>query len=128
MQASLRAPRANPDATAIISNDRTLSYGELDRLSNQLARELLNQGVGTNELVAVVMQKGWEQIVAVLGILKSGAAYLPVDASMPTERLHYLLDFGQARIAVTQACQDAAIDWPTDTLRIRIGDAKPRGV
>ena len=115
---------AGPDATAIISNDRTLSYGELDRLSNQLARELQNRGVGTNELVAVVMQKGWEQIVAVLGILKAGAAYWPVDASMPAERLHYLLGFGQARIAVTQSCRGAAIDWPGETLRIRIGDAQ----
>jgi len=70
----------------------------------------------------VVMQKGWEQIVAVLGILKSGAAYLPVDASMPAERLHYLLEFGEARIAVTQVCQDAAIDWPADTIRIRVSD------
>ena len=94
----------------------------MDQLSNQLARQLLDQGVKTNELVAVVMQKGWEQIIAVLGILKSGAAYLPIDASMPTERLHYLLEFGEARIAVTQVCQDAAIEWPAETIRIRISD------
>ena len=118
----LTAAATTPDAPAVIANDRTLTYGELDQLSNQLAHQLQAQGVTTNELVAVVMQKGWEQIVAVLGILKSGAAYLPVDASMPAERLHYLLEFGEARIAVTQVCQDAAIDWPADTIRIRVSD------
>jgi amino acid adenylation domain-containing protein len=117
-----RNTAATPDAPAVIANDRCLSYAELDQLSNQLAHQLQAQGVQTNELVAVVMQKGWEQVVAVLGILKAGAAYLPIDASMPAERLHYLLEFGEARIAVTQVCQDAAIDWPADTIRLRISD------
>jgi amino acid adenylation domain-containing protein len=118
----IRNAAAEPDAPAVIANDRTLSYGELDKLSNQLAHQLQAEGVRTNELVAVVMQKGWEQVVAVLGILKAGAAYMPVDAAMPKERLHYLLDFGEARIAVTQVCQDAAIDWPAETKRLRISD------
>ncbi len=117
-----RSAAATPTASAVIANDRCLSYAELDQLSNQLAHQLQSQGVGKNELVAVVMQKGWEQIVAVLGILKAGGAYLPIDAAMPTERLHYLLEFGQARIAVTQVCQDAAIDWPADTIRLLISD------
>ncbi|MDG1463139.1 MAG: amino acid adenylation domain-containing protein [Gammaproteobacteria bacterium] len=112
-----------PDAPAIISNDRCLTYGELDELSNQLAHRLSEHNVKPDELVAVVMQKGWEQVVAVLGILKAGAAYLPVDATMPTERLHYLLEYGEARIAVTQGCQDAAIEWPEATTRIRINEA-----
>jgi amino acid adenylation domain-containing protein len=120
----LRSAASTPDAAAVIANDRTLTYAELDRLSNQLAHQLQTQGVSKNELVAVVMQKGWEQVVAVLGILKAGAAYLPVEATMPTERLHYLLDFGQVRIAVTQVCQDAAIDWPENTVRLRISDAE----
>ncbi|HJP04030.1 MAG: hypothetical protein CL799_04650 [Chromatiales bacterium] len=112
----------SPEADAIIANDRTLTYGELDKLSNQLAHKLRDQGIQTNELVAVVMQKGWEQVVAVLGILKAGGAYLPIDASMPAERLHYLLEFGEARVAITQVCQDAAIDWPAATTRLIIGD------
>ena len=113
---------ANPDAPAVLASDMSLTYGELDRLSNQLANQLTDAGVQRNELVAVVMQKGWEQVVAVLGILKSGAAYMPVDAAMPAERLHYLLDFGQVRVAVTQNCQDAAIDWPDGVQRLRVSD------
>jgi amino acid adenylation domain-containing protein len=118
----LQAAKATPAAPAIIANDRCLTYAELDEMSNRLANKLVAAGVTTNELVAVVMQKGWEQVVAVLGILKSGGAYLPIDASMPTERLHYLLEFGEARIAVTQVCQDAAIEWPTATQRFIVSD------
>ena len=113
---------AQPDAPAVIASDVSLSYSDIDRLSNQVANALLERGLKTNELVAVVMQKGWEQVVAVLGILKAGGAYMPVDAAMPAERLHYLLDFGQARIAVTQNCQDAAIDWPDNIERLRVSD------
>lgn len=120
----VRQAAATPDAPAVVASDRSLTYGELDRLSNQLASQLQSQGVRTNELVAVVMQKGWEQIVAVLGILKSGAAYLPVDAAMPAERLHYLLKFGEVRTAVTQVCQDAAIDWPANIHRLRVSDTE----
>ncbi|MDP7042009.1 MAG: amino acid adenylation domain-containing protein, partial [Gammaproteobacteria bacterium] len=122
-----RQAAKSPDAQAVISSERTLTYGELDKLSNQLAHRLCDQGIQPNELVAVVTQKGWEQIVAVLGILKAGGAYLPVDASMPAERLHYLLDFGQARIAVTQVCQDAAIDWPAATTRLIVSDEELEG-
>ena len=114
---------AQPDAPAVLASDRCLTYAELDALSNRLAHQLLATGVGSNELVAVVMQKGWEQIAAVLGILKAGAAYMPVDAAMPTERLHYLLDTGNVRVAITQTCQDAAINWPANIQRLHVSDA-----
>jgi amino acid adenylation domain-containing protein len=58
----------------------------------------------------------------VLGILKAGAAYLPIDVAMPAERLHYLLDFGAVQLAVTQGCQDAAIEWPDGIQRFSVTD------
>ena len=119
----ITAAAQNPDAPAVISTERTLTYGELDSLSNQLAHQLRDAKVKPNQLVAVVMQKGWEQVVAVLGILKAGAAYLPIDASMPSERLHYLLDFGEVKVAVTQRCQDAAIEWPGNVQRFSVSDS-----
>ncbi|MDP8934422.1 MAG: AMP-binding protein, partial [Cyanobacteriota bacterium] len=76
--------------SAVITSTRTLTYEELYRRSNQVAHRLRKLGTRPNQLVAVVMEKGWEQIVAVLGILASGAAYLPVDAALPKERLWYL--------------------------------------
>ena len=64
-------------------------------MSNQLGRRLRELGARPNTLVAVVMDKGWEQPVATLGILAAGAAYLPVDASLPAERVAWLLEHGQ---------------------------------
>ncbi len=60
--------------------------------------------------VAVVLEKGWEQLVAALAILESGAAYLPVDPALPTERIHHLLGFGQVRLAVSRPTTAAALE------------------
>ncbi|HBL28879.1 MAG TPA: hypothetical protein DD490_18755, partial [Acidobacteria bacterium] len=66
-------------APAVRTADRTLTYAELAERSGRIAAWLGRRGAQTNRLVAVVMSKGWEQVVAVLGILRSGAAYLPID-------------------------------------------------
>ena len=69
-------------------------------------------GACPNTLVAVVMEKGWEQVVAVLGILQSGAAYLPIDPALPEERVWYLLRHGEARIVLTQPWLATTLAWP----------------
>src|SRR5206468_3941855 len=71
---------------AVITAERVLTYAELDRLACRIGRRLRQSGAQPNRLVAVVMDKGWEQVAAVLGVLYSGAAYLPIDASLPPER------------------------------------------
>ncbi|MEG3918362.1 amino acid adenylation domain-containing protein [Microcoleus sp. T3_A4] len=103
---------------AIITRDRTLTYEELYRRSNQVAHRLRKLGARPNQLVAVVMEKGWEQIVAVLGILASGAAYLPVDAALPKERLWYLLENGEVEIVLTQSQLNQRLEWPENVRRI----------
>ncbi|MEG4227994.1 amino acid adenylation domain-containing protein [Microcoleus sp. N9_B2] len=103
---------------AVITRDRTLTYEELYRRSNQVAHRLRNLGVRPNQLVAVVMEKGWEQVVAVLGILASGAAYLPVDAALPKERLWYVLDNGEVEIVLTQSQLNQRLEWPENVWRI----------
>lgn len=105
-----RQAQLRPDAPAIVAPDRTLTYAELDRLSNHLARSLRELGARPNELVAVVMHKGWEQIAAVLAVLRSGAAYLPIDAALPAARIEHLLAAGEARIALTQPSTAARLD------------------
>ena len=75
-----------PGFTAVISTARTLCYGEVARLSDALARELRTRGVGPSVLVAITMRRGWEQVVATIGALKAGAAYLPIDPSLPADR------------------------------------------
>jgi pyochelin synthetase len=109
-----------PNHPAVIAADRTLTYGELYRVSNQVGRRLRELGATPNTLVAVVMEKGWEQTVAALGILRSGAAYLPIDADTPAERLRYLLQHSEAKIVLTQSSVDPRLEWPQGIERLRI--------
>ncbi|HJT56498.1 MAG TPA: amino acid adenylation domain-containing protein [Ktedonobacteraceae bacterium] len=97
---------------AVIAPGRTLTYGTLQRVSNRLGRHLRRAGAAPNTLVAVVMEKGWEQVVAVLGILKAGAAYLPIDANLPEERLWYLLKHGEVHLVLTQPWLVETLAWP----------------
>lgn len=111
----LRQAAQNPDQLAIITPQRRLSYSEVRTGAVLLAYQLRQLGVRPNQLVAVVMEKGWEQVVAVLGILMSGAAYLPIDASTPDERFHYLLAQGNVDIVLTQSFLVARVNWPAHT-------------
>ncbi|MCF6526373.1 condensation domain-containing protein, partial [Streptomyces sp. JJ36] len=80
--------RDRGDHPAVLTPDRTLTYAELDTRAARIAHHLrTDRNAKPGELVAIVMHKGWEQAVAALGILQSGAAYLPLDAAWPTRRL-----------------------------------------
>jgi amino acid adenylation domain-containing protein len=81
-----------PDATAAVLGRERLSYRELDRRANRLARHLQQLGVGTEALVAVCVERSLELPVAILGVLKAGAAFLPLDAAYPHDRLAFMLD------------------------------------
>lgn len=111
-----------PQQPAIISPKLTLTYAELDRLSNYIGIQLRDLGVRPNQLVAVVMQKGWEQLVAVLGILKSGAAYLPIDPSLPPERLNWLLNNAEVVIALTQPWLEPTLNFAPQIKWLTIDD------
>jgi amino acid adenylation domain-containing protein len=105
---------AHPDRAAVLSLRRELTYGALAREVRSLASRLRRRGAAPQTLVAVVMEKGWEQVVAVLAILEAGAAYLPIDPGYPSERVAYLLKHGQAQLALTQPWLSKKIDWPED--------------
>ena len=85
-----QAARA-PDAPAVVSGDVTLSYGELNVRANRLARHLVTLGAGPGRLVAVAMPRSADLMVAVLGVLKSGASYVPVDPAYPADRIGFML-------------------------------------
>lgn len=106
-----------PHQAAVISSARTLTYEELYRYSHRIGRHLKQLGARPNTLVAVVMEKGWEQVAAVMGILQSGAAYLPIDTNLPKERLWYLLEHGQASLALTQSWLNDRLEWPPNVQR-----------
>ncbi|GAA0712654.1 amino acid adenylation domain-containing protein [Dactylosporangium roseum] len=112
--------RRHPDRVAVIAADRRLTYGELDRRATRLARTLRRAGAGPGRLVAVVMEKGWEQFVAVYGVLTAGAAYLPIDPAVPADRIAYLLRDGEAGLVLTQSALDRRLRWPASVRRISV--------
>ncbi|MEO1560282.1 MAG: amino acid adenylation domain-containing protein, partial [Cyanobacteria bacterium J06632_19] len=108
----------NPDKPAIVTSNLSLSYQELSDRTQTLAIELQELGVQQNQLIAVVMCKGWEQIVAVLGILTAGAAYVPIDPELPKERRFQILQQAQINYVVTQPWLDDSLEWENNITRI----------
>jgi amino acid adenylation domain-containing protein len=109
-----------PERIAVIAPDRRLTYAELAQRSNQVGHTLRRLGARPNQLVAVVMEKGWEQVVAVLGVLAAGSAYLPIDPGLPKERLWYLLENGEVDIVLTQSWLDQRLEWPANVERVYV--------
>jgi amino acid adenylation domain-containing protein len=116
----LRQVQAQPQHPALVAGARTLSYGELYQQASQVAQWLRSCGARPNTLVAVVMDKGWEQVVAVLGAVMAGAAYLPVDSNLPTERRLYVLEHSQASLVLTQSWLDLHQEWPVTLHRLSV--------
>ena len=92
---------ATPEASAVVFNDETLSYAELNRRANQLARRLIALGVVPDSLVAIVLERSPDMIVALLAVLKAGGAYVPLDPDYPDERLAFMLEDCAAQILIT---------------------------
>jgi amino acid adenylation domain-containing protein len=96
-----------PGAAAVTFEERTLSYGELNERANRLAHSLIGRGVGPGSLVGLCFERSVELVVGVLGVLKAGAAYLPLDPDYPQARLaHMLEDAGPALILCTATLRE----------------------
>lgn len=113
-----------PEATAVIAAPLCLSYGELRARARHLGARLQALEARPNQLVALVMAPGWEQILATLGILYSGAAYLPLDPKLPIERMHLILLRAEVRLVLTQAHLLDSIKWPANVTCLAL-DAAP---
>ena len=94
--------RRTPNAVALSYEDTSLTYLELNERSNQLAHHLCSLGVGPDSPVALCLERGIEMIVGILGVLKAGGAYLPLDPVYPSERLAFMLADAKPRVLVTQ--------------------------
>jgi len=92
----------DPMQVAVISEDAQLTYGELNAKANQLARALRNRGVGRESLVGICIDRSLDMAVGILGILKAGAAYLPLDPDYPAERLAWLLNDSNVSLVLTK--------------------------
>ncbi|MET7732911.1 amino acid adenylation domain-containing protein, partial [Streptomyces sp. NPDC005402] len=113
-----------PDAPAVLAGGESLTYRQLDRRSNALAAELIERGAGPGRLVAVLLPRSVDLMVALLGVLKSGAAYVPVDPAYPAERIAVILQDSAPALAVT-ADPDLA---PAGLVTVRPGTAEADAV
>jgi amino acid adenylation domain-containing protein len=98
-----RQAAAQPGAPAVVYGDHSLTYAELNRLANQLAHRLIALGIVADDRVALCVERSVEMVVGILGILKAGAAYVPLDPAQPADRLAYMLNDCAPRALVTQA-------------------------
>jgi amino acid adenylation domain-containing protein len=89
-----------PDAVAVVFLDQTLTYQELNRQANRLARRLQERGIGPDKIVALSMERSLEMVIAMLAVLKAGGAYLPLDVNWPVERLNYMLENSRAHLGL----------------------------
>ena len=92
----------DPNAVALRQGDRQLSYGELNAKANQLAHRLRALGVKPDDLVAVLVQRSVEMVIALLATLKAGGAYVPLDPAYPAQRLAYMLEDSAPKVILTQ--------------------------
>jgi amino acid adenylation domain-containing protein len=123
--AFLARARQQPDAPAVIAPGQSLSYQQLLRRASQVAHLLHARGAAPNTLVAIVMDCGWEQVVAALGILLAGAAYLPIDADLPEARLTHHLQHGEVSLVLTQSWLRERIPWPRGVELLSLDTLEP---
>jgi amino acid adenylation domain-containing protein len=109
-----------PDAPAVIFEEQCLSYAELDARANRLARYLVCLGAGPERLVAIALPRSAEMIIAVLAVLKSGAAYVPVDPAYPADRMAFMLADTRPVAVLTTA--EAGLDVPYGTPTVAVDD------
>jgi amino acid adenylation domain-containing protein len=123
----------NPHATAVVFEDEQLSYEELNRRANRLAHQLRELGVGPEMRVGVLMERSLEMILAVLGVLKAGGTYVPLDPSWPSERLRWIASTLGIGCLLTEYAQLRAIhelQWKlphlTDVICLDVETPRPR--
>ena len=92
-----------PEAVALSFEGRSMTYRELDEASNRLAHLLVGQGAGPGQCVALLLSRSAEAIVAILAVLKTGAAYVPIDPAVPAARIEFMLADAAPIAAITTA-------------------------
>ncbi len=94
--------KKSPQAVAVVFGEQELNYRELNERANRLAHVLMDEGIGPEDVVALALPRSLEMIVALLGILKAGAAYLPIDPDYPAERIAFMLEDAQVAVLLVQ--------------------------
>jgi amino acid adenylation domain-containing protein len=116
-----RQAAATPEAIALITEDATLTYATLDSRSNRFGQVLMARGIGFGMLVGVCLTRGPDLVPALLGILKAGAAYVPLDPGFPKDRLHYMAEDAGVSLVITDAANAPLCGVPREK-QLRIDD------
>lgn len=107
-----------PDAAALVFGSESITYGQLNRRANRLARILRAKGVGPETIVALYLPRSIEMIIAILGIVKAGGAYLPIDPDYPDERVRYMLKDSHAPVLLAGQSITANLEFSGDIIDI----------
>ncbi len=94
--------RSTPNHTALILGEKSLSYKELNERANKLARKLREKGVQADSIVGIMVNRSFEMIIGILGVLKAGGAYLPIDPAYPADRIQFMLEDSSTHILLSQ--------------------------
>src|SRR5580658_8049 len=101
--------RLRPEAVAVVYEEESLTYGQLNGRANQLARRLRKEGVKADSVVGLLVDRSLEMVVGILAILKAGGAYMPIDPNYPAERIEYMLRDSGSALVLTQTRQKGKV-------------------
>ncbi|WP_054814616.1 non-ribosomal peptide synthetase [Nocardia arizonensis] len=114
-----------PNSAAVVQDGSVITYGDLDRRANILARRLIALGVRTGVRVAVVAERHVESLVAILAVLKAGGAYVPIDPDYPTSRVQFMLDDAGCRVIIQSSRAPLDSSVATGTAAVLDADSLP---
>ncbi|MCC6921583.1 MAG: amino acid adenylation domain-containing protein, partial [Nitrosomonas sp.] len=112
-----------PNSVALIDAEREVTYAEMEHQANRIARQLTRMNVGAEQCVGLLVRRGVDLVIGALGILKAGAAYVPLDPDYPAERMRYILDDAQVGVVLLQESLESQIDLPASLSRIYFNPA-----
>ena len=107
-----------PDNIAVVFEDQKLTYRELNEKANQLARFLVSAGVSNNSIVGIMLPRSLEMMISILAVLKSGAAYLPIDPDYPSDRIEYILNDSNAKLLISFSDISKALSCNTTMINL----------
>lgn len=112
----------DPEAVAVIYENDSLTYGELNRRANRLAHLLIAKGVGPEQFAALALPRSLDMVVGLLAVLKAGAAYVPLDPDYPAERIAFMLNDAHPACIVTSSAVESCLSVPASVERIVLDD------
>jgi amino acid adenylation domain-containing protein len=121
----LKQVERQPDQVAVCTPGRRLTYAEVYQRACRIEEELLPRGLEPNQFAGIVMERGWEEVVAAMGILFAGGAFMPIDPDLPAERQRYLIENGDVRVVFTQSSVKHRVSAPHDVEVLVVDEMQP---